>query len=181
MNPRPIIGVLAMCLAPVLADAQTYVRPRPAARPVILTDFTLPRSIPSGPPALRGTGGEYLGNLSANPYDPNSTSNPYGQYGSPYSAQSIQNPYSTYGSSYSIEGARNPYTTGGPRIFASDGTYLGRLNANRFDPESVSNPYGAYGSRYSPTSIRNPYSVYGSPYSTMSPTNPYLVGSDDGE
>jgi hypothetical protein len=43
--------------------------------------------------------------LSANPYDPNSTSNPYGRYGSPYSADSINNPY----------GAGNPYA--GNRLF----------------------------------------------------------------
>ena len=35
--------------------------------------------------------GKYLGNLSANPCDPNSTSNPYGKYGSEYSADSINN------------------------------------------------------------------------------------------
>ena len=38
---------------------------------------------------------------SANPYDPDSTSNPYGRYGSKYSPDSINNPY----------GAGNPYST----------------------------------------------------------------------
>ena len=52
-------------------------------------------------------------------------------------------------------------------------TYLGRLSANTVDAESVSNPYGTYGSRYSPTSINNPYSTYGSSYSAISPTNLY--------
>lgn len=33
--------------------------------------------------------GKYLDNLSASPYDPNSTSNPHGQYGSKYSPDSI--------------------------------------------------------------------------------------------
>ena len=28
--------------------------------------------------------GKYLGDLNANPYDPNSASNPYGKYGSEY-------------------------------------------------------------------------------------------------
>ena len=37
--------------------------------------------------------GKYLGNLSSNPYDPNSVSNPYGQYGSKYSPDSINNEY----------------------------------------------------------------------------------------
>ena len=35
----------------------------------------------------------YHGKLSTNPYDPDSTSNPYGRYGSPFSPDSIKNPY----------------------------------------------------------------------------------------
>jgi hypothetical protein len=54
-------------------------------------------------------------------------------------------------------------------------TYLGRLNANRYDPESVANPYGRYGSRYSSASINNPYSAYGSRYSNQSARNPYAT------
>ena len=42
----------------------------------------------------------YHGRLSSNPYDADSTSNPYGRYGNPYSADSINNPY----------GAGNPYS-----------------------------------------------------------------------
>jgi peptidoglycan hydrolase-like protein with peptidoglycan-binding domain len=133
----------------------------------------------SGPPVVRGRDGEYLGNLSNNEFDPNSTSNPFGQYGSPYGSQSINNPYSTYGSPYSSDGVRNSYTSGGPRLYGRDGTYLGRLNSNPYDPESVSNPYGTYGSPYSPNSINNPYGRYGSPYSTLSPNNPYLSGFGD--
>lgn len=82
-------------------------------------------------------------------------------------------PYDARVSPYSPVGARNPYATDGGRIIAADGTYLGRLNANRYDPESVANPYGAYGSKYSPTSINNPYSAYGSRYSNTSARNPY--------
>ncbi len=82
-------------------------------------------------------------------------------------------PYDARVSPYSPVGARNPYATDGGRIVAADGTYLGRLNANRYDPESVANPYGAYGSKYSPTSINNPYSAYGSTYSNTSARNPY--------
>ncbi len=44
--------------------------------------------------------GNYRGRLSSNPYDPDSTSNPYGRYGNPYSADSINNPY----------GASNPFS-----------------------------------------------------------------------
>ena len=66
-----------------------------------------------------------------------------------------------------------PAAAQSPRLYAPDGTYLGTLNANRFDPDSVSNPYGQYGSRYSPNSINNPYGQYGSPYSPNSASNPY--------
>jgi hypothetical protein len=60
-----------------------------------------------------------------------------------------------------------------PRLYAPDGTYLGNLNTNQFDPNSVSNPYGQYGSQYSPNSINNPYGQYGSPYSPNSVRNPF--------
>jgi len=63
-----------------------------------------------------------------------------------------------------------------PGIYAPDGTFLGDLSTNPYDPNSVNNPYGKYGSPYSPLSIKNPYSLYGSPYSPLSPNNPYAVG-----
>ncbi len=71
----------------------------------------------AGPPSLVDPNtGKYLGDLSANPYAPNSTSNPYGQYGSRYSPDSINNPYGQYGSPYSSDSANNPYATGAPVI-----------------------------------------------------------------
>lgn len=45
----------------------------------------------------------------------------------------------------------------GPSIYSNQGKYLGNLNSNRYDQNSVSNPYGRYGSRYSSDSINNPY------------------------
>jgi hypothetical protein len=68
-------------------------------------------------------------------------------------------------------GAQTPY------IVSQSGQYLGSLSANRYDANSVSNPYGQYGSRYSPTSINNPYSVYGSAYSPQGVRNPYAVSA----
>lgn len=92
------------------------------------------------------------------------TTNPY--LGSPVSRYEARvSPYSPYG-------ALNLYTSDGGRVYGHDGTYLGRLNANRYDPESVANPYGRYGSPYSATSINNPYGAYGSPYSGLSAQNP---------
>lgn len=65
----------------------------------------------------------------------------------------------------------------GPPILVDrqTGKYLGTLSNNRFDPDSVANPYGRYGSKYSPKSINNPYSKYGSHYSNDSVNNPYAT------
>ena len=118
---------------------------------------------------------KFLGRLSANPYAPDSTANPYSAAGSPYSPKSINNPYGQFGSPYSPQSARNPYATDAPKIVAQDGEYLGRLSENPYDPDSVANPFGRFGSPYSPTSINNPYSTYGSPFSSQSPNNPYAT------
>jgi hypothetical protein len=55
------------------------------------------------------------------------------------------------------------------------GKYLGNLNANPYDSNSVNNPYGRYGSEYSQDSINNPHGQYGSRYSNDSPNNPYAT------
>lgn len=46
-------------------------------------------------PRIYDSQGNYRGRLSTNPYEADSTSNPYGRYGSPYSPDSINNPYAT--------------------------------------------------------------------------------------
>jgi len=115
-----------------------------------------------------------LGNLSANPYAPNSTSNPYGA-GNPYDPNSIKNPYGRYGSPYSPNSVINPRATDTPELYDAQGRYRGKLSTNPYDPESISNPYGRYGNPYSPDSINNPYGA-GSPYRPDSPTNPYGSG-----
>ncbi len=56
----------------------------------------------------------------------------------------------------------------GDKLYGKDGTYLGKVSNNKYDSESISNPYGKYGSKYSSTSINNDYSKYGSDYSTQS-------------
>ncbi len=60
--------------------------------------------------------GKYLGQLGGSQYAPDSTNNPYGQYGSKYSADSINNPYGKYGSEYSNDSPNNPYATNPPVI-----------------------------------------------------------------
>lgn len=59
----------------------------------------------------------------------------------------------------------NPYGTdsNSPKIYDSDGQFRGNLNSNPYDPNSIANPYGRYGSRYSPDSLNNPYGA-GNPY-----------------
>lgn len=65
----------------------------------------------------------------------------------------------------------------GPPIIVdpATGKYLGELSANRYAPNSISNPYGRYGSRFSPDSVNNPYGVYGSRFSPKSAANPYAT------
>jgi len=68
----------------------------------------------ANPPVLVAEDGTFLGVDSANPYDLDSTSNPFGLYGSAYSANSINNPYSLYGSEYSAKSATNTYLVSEP-------------------------------------------------------------------
>lgn len=126
----------------------------------------------SGPKAQKKY--KYLGASSSNSSDPESVSNSYGRYRNPH-GNTIKNPYSPYVSKYSQYSVNNPYVTGthSPIPIGDDGKYLGRLNSNKSDPESVSNPYGHYGNPYSPDGINNPYGKYGSPYSPDSISNPY--------
>ncbi len=99
--------------------------------------------------------------LNASPYDSRSLSNPYGA-GSPYKSDGLLNPYSRYGSRYSSESWRNPYATRPPRIYSQQSyggqRYYGELSVSPYRRDSISNPYGRYGSPYSGSSLRNPYS-----------------------
>lgn len=64
--------------------------------------------------------------------------------------------------------AQAPIITIGP-----NGQSFGGLSANPYDPSSLANPYGRFGSRFSPDSINNPSGQWGSPYSPNSVTNPF--------
>jgi hypothetical protein len=59
-----------------------------------------------------------------------------------------------------------------PYIVSPDGQFLGNLNRNTLDPNSVYNPLGRYGSSLSPDSINNPLGRYGSTLSPYSANNP---------
>ncbi|MBX9657259.1 MAG: hypothetical protein K2X00_01740 [Nitrospiraceae bacterium] len=117
---------------------------------------------------------EDLGNLSANPFDVDSTANLFGK-GSPFAPNGINNPYSPYGSPFSNQSATNPYAPDAPRLNDQHGNYRGKLSANPFDPDSTSNQFGRYGSPFSQESLHNPYGA-GSPYRQDSPKNPYGKG-----
>lgn len=117
---------------------------------------------------------EYLGNLSANEFDPNSIANQYGA-GNPFSPNSVTNEFGIYGSPYSNRSASNPYATEAPRLYDQQGNYRGKLSANPYDLDSTGNPYGRYGNPYSPDSLNNPYGA-GNSYRSESPSNPYGRG-----
>ena len=118
------------------------------------------------------SGGEYLGQYSSNPLNPQSTGNDLSQYGSSISPKSINNPIGRYGSSVSPNSANNPLATDTPKLYGQDGKYLGKVSSNTLDPESISNPIGRYGSSISPDSVNNPIGRYGSSISPESANNP---------
>lgn len=74
--------------------------------------------------------------------------------------------YQHYSGSYIPYSSTASWSVNPPVIYSASGTYLGELSQNRYAPNSISNPYGRYGSRYSPYSVNNPYSRYGR-YSTQ--------------
>lgn len=104
---------------------------------------------------------DYLGNYTANPYAPRRAS-----------PQPNEAPSGSVGNIYN-----NRYGNDGnsPKLYDSQGQFRGNLNANPYDPNSVANPYGRYGSKYSQDSINNPYGA-GSPYQQDSPSNRYGTG-----
>ncbi len=62
-----------------------------------------------------------------------------------------------------------------PAVLHAAPTYIGNYNTNKYDPNSVNNPYGTSGSPYNSNSINNTYGRYGSPYSNKSATNPHAT------
>ena len=143
----------------------------------ILAALVLAPIVGHGPDAAADDDYTYLGRLGGNRYSADSTANPLGVHGSRLSPTSINNPLGRWGSPLSPQGVRNRHTTEGPKIIAPDGKFLGRLNSNRFDPSSVANPHGRYGSRFSPDSINNPHGRYGSRFSPNSPNNPHATST----
>jgi hypothetical protein len=119
---------------------------------------------------------EYLGNLSANEFDPNSIANPFGAE-NPDDPNSITNEFELgpYGNPYSPSSATNFEAINAPRLHDQEGKDRGRLSVKPYVRKWVSNPYGWYGNPYSPDSLNNQFGAW-SPYRSDSPTNPYGRG-----
>lgn len=62
-------------------------------------------------------------------------------------------------------------------IESEDGVYLGKLNPNKFDQESIFNKFGPFGSKFSQSSIFNRFSPYGNQFNILSPFNQYSSNS----
>jgi len=79
--------------------------------------------------------GQYLGKTGASQYDPESTSNPSGPYGSKYSPTSVNNPYGQYGSGVSAPApaARPTYQSPGAALGTglTDGMAIGARAAEQ--------------------------------------------------
>ncbi len=73
------------------------------------------------------------------------------------------------------EQAQKSKVLNGSYLIAQDRQFLGRINNNHYDTESIINQYGPFGSQYSSTSIHNAYSQYGSQYGAYSLNNPYCT------
>jgi len=57
-----------------------------------------------------------------------------------------------------------------------NGIYLGQWSVNKFDPHSISNPFGA-GNRFNLNSINNEFGKYGSKFSSYSHRNPFATNT----
>jgi hypothetical protein len=61
----------------------------------------------------------------------------------------------------------------GAILVAADGTFLGNINNNPFDSDSLANSFGTYGNPFSSLSIWNQFATYGNPFSSYSPYNSF--------
>ena len=103
--------------------------------------------------SLGAANAQYLGNYSANPTlapaPPQLPGTFNNQFGSDYSS---------------------------PKLYDSQGQFRGNVNSNQFDPNSIANPFGRYGSQFSPDSVNNQFGQYGSQFSPESPNNQFGTG-----
>lgn len=60
-------------------------------------------------------------------------------------------------------------------LVANDGQFLGNVNNNTFDIDSIANHFGTYGSTFSTLSIWNAFGTYGGEFSLLSPWNEFTT------
>lgn len=122
---------------------------------------------------------QYLGQLSKNPYNPKPKVNFFAQFDEQDESTNFFSQFdekkrtTTYSNPFTGEEITNTYSE--PTLYDSAGNYRGRLSEDKYSLDSISNPYGRYGSEYSLESINNPYGA-GSEYKLDSPNNPYGEG-----
>lgn len=58
-------------------------------------------------------------------------------------------------------------------IEAADEKFLGKLNPNQYDTDSIFNKFGEYGNQFSQSSIFNKFGEYGNQFSELSPYNQF--------
>jgi hypothetical protein len=76
---------------------------------------------------------EELGELSANPFNPDFTANPFGA-GSPFKSDGVSNSFSPFGSPFSNQSATNPLATDAPRLYVQQGNTAASSARTRTTP-----------------------------------------------
>ena len=71
--------------------------------------------------ALAGSSvaGEYLGNLSGNPFVGDGARNPFAPINNPFNANSLTNRFGPYGNRFSGYSPNNPFSTEGPEVYGT--------------------------------------------------------------
>jgi hypothetical protein len=116
------------------------------------------------PPSLF-LNGRLVGAVSANSYVPNSIPTESFLYNLRHNIQALLRGELPTNESETRKVRRESFIQG------ADGTFLGSLNPNNYDSDSIFNKYGNYGSKYGQNSIFNKYSGYGGHFSPLSPFN----------
>jgi len=101
---KKLLILLAFAIPSFADDYQGQLSANPYAAPKAVIQ-------PGRTYKLQDSQGNYRGTIGEGRYAPDSTSNPYGRYGSQYSADSINNPYGA-GSRYNPDSPNNPYWQG---------------------------------------------------------------------
>ncbi|MBI1353425.1 MAG: hypothetical protein GC160_03690 [Acidobacteria bacterium] len=130
-------------------------------------------------PSLVSPTGSVLGSVNSSGFDSHSMGSPLTYGSTSFSVKSLNNSYGQAGSQFLSTGVNRPYDPAAlvPKGLAPNADFLGDFSANPTSPNSVSNPYGPYGSRYQPKAIRNPFGTFGNPFSPNGSRNRFGSGA----